>query len=237
MKQLHNKLNDRAGATILMALLFMLVATMVSAVILSAATTAAKTLRTRRDNQQAYLTCSSAALYLRDALLEEDSGYQVSFTQRYNDETLNREDGDPQKTVTARDGEDIRKIVDALLAAYLSKEDKLGPFDDNPAQQLTAATYRLTVGDTAPVEIKLRLERDPDDTLGTDEYKKTYLLTAQCSLDATSPALCQLTLKMYCGVRQTISDNAAANTRTWTYQAVWPEKGAVVQRQGLGGAS
>ena len=76
MERVREKLHSRTGASLLIALLFFLVAAMVSAVIISAAATATKTVKTRRDNQQAYLTCSSAAEYLRDLLLGKE-GYQV----------------------------------------------------------------------------------------------------------------------------------------------------------------
>lgn len=55
-----NKLRDRRGASLLMALLLLLLATMVSVVILTAVSSAARHLSRDREAQQNYLTVSSA---------------------------------------------------------------------------------------------------------------------------------------------------------------------------------
>ena len=60
-----NKLRDRRGASLLMALLLLLLATMVSVVILTAVSSAARHLSRDREAQQNYLTVSSAAELLR----------------------------------------------------------------------------------------------------------------------------------------------------------------------------
>ena len=74
------KCTDRKGVTILMALLLLLVASMGSVVILTAATTAARHISNDRQNQQTYLTVSSAAELLRDDILS--SGYEQKVTRR-----------------------------------------------------------------------------------------------------------------------------------------------------------
>lgn len=73
---LLRKLQDRSGASILMALLSLLFAVMVSAVILTSAVTAGQNVREKRLQQQAYLTVSSAA-QLAGAVLSE-SEYTLS---------------------------------------------------------------------------------------------------------------------------------------------------------------
>ena len=70
------KCTDRKGVTILMALLLLLVASMVSVVIL----TAARHISNDRQSQQTYLTVSSAAELLRDDILS--SGYEQKVTRR-----------------------------------------------------------------------------------------------------------------------------------------------------------
>ena len=61
MQAIRRKLNSQRGASMLMALLLMLVGIMVSAVIISAATSAAVNKRSEKELQQAYLAVSSAA--------------------------------------------------------------------------------------------------------------------------------------------------------------------------------
>ena len=63
-----NKLRDRRGASLLMALLLFLLATMVSVVILTAVSGAARHLSRDREAQQNYLTVSSAAELLRSGI-------------------------------------------------------------------------------------------------------------------------------------------------------------------------
>ena len=63
-----NKLRDRRGASLLMALLLLLLATMVSVVILTAVSSAARHLSRDREAQQNYLTVSSAAELLRSGI-------------------------------------------------------------------------------------------------------------------------------------------------------------------------
>lgn len=63
-----NKLRDRRGASLLMALLLLLLATMVSVVILTAVSSAARHLSRDREAQQNYLTVSSAAELIRDSI-------------------------------------------------------------------------------------------------------------------------------------------------------------------------
>ena len=73
---IRKKLNSSGGASILMALLLLLVAVMVSAVILAAAISAAKTIRTDREQQQTYLTVSSAAGLVRDSILNGSGDFE-----------------------------------------------------------------------------------------------------------------------------------------------------------------
>lgn len=65
------RLRSERGATILMALLLVLVAVMVSALILSSAVNAVRRVKSDRDAQQDYLTVSSAAELIRDSILHQ----------------------------------------------------------------------------------------------------------------------------------------------------------------------
>lgn len=67
MGALREKLHEERGASMLMALLLLLVALMVSAVVIAAASSAATTLRSDRAQEQAALSVTSAAEYVRDA--------------------------------------------------------------------------------------------------------------------------------------------------------------------------
>lgn len=85
MEKLLKKLHSQRGETMLMALLLFLVGVMVSAVILAAAISAESDAKAAREEQQAYLTVSSAAELFRDAIQSGDSGgYQEIVTKTYS---------------------------------------------------------------------------------------------------------------------------------------------------------
>ena len=68
----------------LMALLLFLVGVMVSAVILAAAISAESDAKAAREEQQAYLTVSSAAELFRDAIQSGSGGYREIVTKTYS---------------------------------------------------------------------------------------------------------------------------------------------------------
>ena len=68
----RRKLHEQRGASMLMALLLLLVALTVSAVVIAAASSAAATLRSDKAREQTSLAVSSAAEYVRDALLRDE---------------------------------------------------------------------------------------------------------------------------------------------------------------------
>ena len=74
------KLRSERGASILMALVLLLLASMVSAVILTAATSAARRVRNDREAQQDYLTVSSAAEMIRDSIQADRYYRKVTVT-------------------------------------------------------------------------------------------------------------------------------------------------------------
>lgn len=68
MKKIFRKLGSNQGSSMILALLFMLVAMMVSHTILSASASAARSTLTQTDRQQAFLTVNSAAQMLKESV-------------------------------------------------------------------------------------------------------------------------------------------------------------------------
>lgn len=83
MGKILKKLHSQRGETMLMALLLFLVGVMVSAVILAAAISAESDAKAAREEQQAYLTVSSAAELFRDAIRSGSGGYREIVTKTY----------------------------------------------------------------------------------------------------------------------------------------------------------
>ena len=84
MGKIRKKLHSQRGETMLMALLLFLVGVMVSAVILAAAISAESDAKAAREEQQAYLTVSSAAELFRDAIQSGSGGYREIVTKTYS---------------------------------------------------------------------------------------------------------------------------------------------------------
>ena len=232
MGAMKRKLHSRSGATLLMALLLLVVAVMVSTVIISAANTATSSLKTRRDNKQAYLTVSSAEEYLPDSLLEQE-GYSRSFIRYYrgdpeNETNFRHEISGP---TTDRQHKSIAETVDRLLAQVMAGATSAEPFVSGitPTQ-----TYVLRYGDLAPVTMALTLKEERDEsTVEQDPQSRRYLLTAEFSTEEGSDALCRMTLQMYCEVGRNTTTNTSNQTKTLTYRAAWNKDAAVILRQGM----
>ena len=84
MEKLLKKLHSQRGEPMLMALLLFLVGVMVSAVILAAAISAESDAKAAREEQQAYLTVSSAAELFRDSIQSGSGGYREIVTKTYS---------------------------------------------------------------------------------------------------------------------------------------------------------
>ena len=219
MNAAQKKLKSSSGATILMALLFFLVAVMVSTVIISAAITATQTLRSRREAQQAYLTCSSTAQYIRDALLEKP-GYRVEFKQRQGSGFGEEKIDDQNRT-----DKDIVSLVDMLFKEQMGGATSQGLFTD---LQPRTKTLRLQVEGCDPVQVTLTLKRTDQQTT-----PRVYLLTADCRVGQEGEASCRMVLQMYCTVTEkTVQFSEAGGdfNQRKIYQAVWQKDNTAITR-------
>ena len=89
-------MKNNSGATILMALLLILLATAVGAAVLTAAVSAARHLRSDREAQQNYLTVSSAAELIRDSI--NGQTYQRTLTEIHT--FKEKEDGGVEENIS-----------------------------------------------------------------------------------------------------------------------------------------
>lgn len=115
MGKILKKLHSQRGETMLMALLLFLVGVMVSAVILAAAISAESDAKAAREEQQAYLTVSSAAELFRDAIQSGDSGgYQEIVTKTYSGTQLQGTKTEKQNA-SGPFSEIFNKVIPSLL--------------------------------------------------------------------------------------------------------------------------
>lgn len=184
MTALHAKLNSSRGMSMLMAILLLLVATMVSVVILSAATTGMKRAESDRAGQQAYLTVSSAAQLLRDEI--SDQSYTSTVTTYYLDEAHTQQDGDANSVITEAGG-----AFGPLLNAALGTGSLVGYTN----------TFYMEVDGMEQVKVLFAM-----DTVPGPEGTITYNITAELTLaDGTAQHNCRMFLSLKGTVTETVN--------------------------------
>ena len=94
MKKIFRKLGSNQGSSMILALLFMLVAMMVSHTILAASASAARSTLTQTDRQQAFLTVNSAAQMLKESV-GSMGAYEKDVRHTFTDNTFAEETGQP----------------------------------------------------------------------------------------------------------------------------------------------
>lgn len=114
MGKILKKLHSQRGETMLMALLLFLVGVMVSAVILAAAISAESDAKAAREEQQAYLTVSSAAELFRDAIQSGSGGYREIVTKTYSGTQLQGTKTEKQNA-SGPFSEIFNKVIPTLL--------------------------------------------------------------------------------------------------------------------------
>ena len=114
----ENKLRGQRGASLLFAFLFLLVASMVSAVIIAGATTATRRVHDDFGREQNYLTLESAAKILRDLL--KDTTVTVTVVTEIDEET-----GEDIVTVEpAIYNEPLREAIRNAIEELITDKDK-----------------------------------------------------------------------------------------------------------------
>lgn len=176
MGALREKLHEERGASMLMALLLLLVALMVSAVVIAAASSAATTLRSDRAQEQAALSVTSAAEYVRDAFQNGEMDGTISTART----------GGATYTLTRSGGAFSSFVKNAVPQVYNNA--------NAPAQQ---ATFRLSVADEAVEDVWADFAL----SFGKDENSEypTYVLTVTLRNYETVPGEhpCSTVLLLY----------------------------------------
>lgn len=188
------KLKNNSGATILMALLLILLAMAVGAAILTAAVSAAYHMKSDREAQQNYLTVSSAAELIRDSIAGDT--YERTMTETHTavrdaDGNITGENVSYSTNVTNPTG-----IMGAWLSACIEdgeKKDKYASLkdfsdtievdlkiDDNTSLRTVTAVFSAQKDGQIQVQLSLKPEAGK-----TDDCRMT--LTMQGTLTRADP--------------------------------------------------
>ena len=223
MKQLRKKLHSQNGASILLALLFLLVCMMAAASILMAAVSNAGKIRSNYEEQQQYLALSSAIRLVSSQL--ERAAYQGRYTVTQWTEVLTVTKEDGQETTTSTEYYRIEQTAGAFSCAALAELDADGKTADGAvlsfqkeldrvfAREFTGVGYDgLKDIETAP------LPTNPPNTLPCDQPPTTRTLTVEVSGDdAVSEAFQTVTVEIDMNqsrrihLTATLEDGANAN--------------------------
>jgi uncharacterized protein YlxP (DUF503 family) len=199
MQNIRKKLHSNSGASMIMALLLMLVGVVTSAVIIAAALNAVLSVKEDRAQQQAYLTVSSAAELIRDELEEGKSDYTKTVTEvTTTDWWGNKTSDDPVTKVTVEDDSAIFSSIIKSAIEYL--------------ESYPTATYHETYtinadaksADYADVSAEVFIKKTTDQA---DKYNLTIWFTG-----GEEPNQCRMALTME-GI--ITSDSSSSSQREW----------------------
>ena len=150
-KKINRKLKSEKGASIFFGLLLFMVVSVVSVVILDGAVTAVKRVESDRQAEQNYLTCSSAAKLLRDAIENSSIKWQRKVSLDYK----GNETGTPEITWSGNSKESPG--TEDKFASFF--KDYIKEYANN--SELTAGNYTKTFNVSVPSNLN-----DQKDKLG-----------------------------------------------------------------------
>ena len=180
MQAALKKIQSNSGASLVMALLLILVGVMVSAVIIAAAVSSVQAQNQSRDEQQLYLEVSSAAELVRDELESDECDCSSEVTNVYTKRNSSKNWGDPSTTTKKKYG------TGALFSSVI--EEAL-EYAETYTGSTFSKTYSIDAGDynkvTAEVLLNKKTENDGEKYNLTitfasekDEHKCRMILTA-----------------------------------------------------------
>ena len=159
--QLRDKLRNQRGASLLFAFLFLLVASMVSAVIIAGATTATRRVHEDWDREQNYLTLESGAKLLRDMLA--DTTITITVTEETDPETGETLPPNYENTGSSVLSDMIGKAVQKLY-----QDDS-----DESVEKVTAVvTFKNNSEEQVfqDIQMDFTIKKDIDDETGQADY-------------------------------------------------------------------
>ena len=235
------KVKNNSGATILMALLLILLATAVGAAVLTAAVSAARHLRSDREAQQNYLTVSSAAELIRDSI--NGQTYERTLTKHYKYVETTDDDGkvtgdyvhDYTDIVQTPSGGKIGGIMGAWLADCIA--DKSEITKDFASFQKCEDTITVTVdageGSLRTVQAKFSAEPRTTTLEGKVLYRSDIRVELSLAPENGKADDCRMTLTMQGTLTKTEEYRSDVNGYSNTYKTTvtW---GSPIIKKGIG---
>ena len=210
-EKIRKKLNSSEGISVLMGLLLFLIASILSAVMLSAALTAVKSVTSDQKVEQNYLTCSSAATTLRDAI----SNTKVIKTEKVT--TKNKTSSSEITWSTESTGSETETTEEGFGEKYLKDwiKDLVDSSIDNKKETHTISIQGTK--DMDPVEATVTIQADKDDStaIGNNAYQ-SYNIEIVFATGKGADS-CQMTLTLQGGCKKDTTSSTNVETTTLTY--------------------
>ena len=183
MQTIRKKLHSNSGASMIMALLLMLVGVVTSAVIIAASLSAALHIKEDRAQQQAYLTVSSAAELIRDQLEAGKSDYTKTETTTTTTYTAYYQDNTTSETPVITMG-DENVIFSSIIKSAIEYLDNY---------EIYEKTYTINAHseNTDYDEVSAKVLMDKTTNNGEKEYRLTIEF-----IGGEEPNQCRMTLTM-----------------------------------------
>ncbi len=217
-----NKLKNKQGVTILMALLFLLLAIVISCIVITAAITAVKTVDGDRAQQQAYLNVSSAVELLKKEIVGTEIKTVTRETFDSYDTSKEWEADDPT-VVKAADS--VKGILEEI-APYMNPQNATTPSAGMREENAVEFFIESTVGSvTSQVKVTM--------VVSYVEEEGTFQLIAKLS-NMDEKYSCEMLLTMRANSSVSTGQTADGNnqkvvitttTYTWTTANVVVSKG------------
>ena len=251
MRQMFKKLHNQRGVSILVALVFFLVCSMVAAVILGSATTNAQKLQRQKESAQVYYSVSSAAQLVRNTIArlsmtgsESVTHYSCQDLVIGGTSDITKIEPDQEPDVTKYDGVKVLKNggeqtdPDALLSLLEEGVEQVYKSKLQFAQKtpFTSWTKTFTLYDghymveaevTIESDYSLTIRLQPQDEKWKDDYSTVLLCTGK----ASDPALSSQTTPnnthtltyedLHQGTSPTQQFDCIATTTTYTTTISW----------------
>lgn len=183
MQKIRRKLHSNSGASMIMALLLLLVGIVTSAVIISAAMNAALSIKEEKGQEQAYLTVSSAAELIRDELENGNSNYKKIQT----DVTTTNWWGQSSTKSTTEE-----KVGDGVLGTVIQAAVK---YLDSYPKETFHKNYTVSSGNLEDVSAELFIKKSTEEE---EKYSLTIWFSggkdsSQCKMALTMDGLIETT--------------------------------------------
>lgn len=241
---IKQKWNSKKGTSIFFGLLLFLAASILSAVMISAAATTIKRVESDRKAEQNYLTCSSAATMLRDGIVGTEIVYKKQIVEEFQknekkNETTSESWSSSVKAAATGSSQPVSPIS-SLLCGYMEGFYKNPPAAVSPfTKECTISVPAADEGKTEMTDVKAVFtisKRNDTGLLGTASEHGCNIVIKLSTGEKTDS--CKMVVSLLGSVsgpatesKDSYSNNNKTTTTTTTITYTWTTKDIIFGEQ------